>query len=96
MAWKVAKGPEFEKGVVAHTSKNPKLRAELVKRMLKVEANPLCGDVKTGRYRACRSEHVADHWVLGWYLDPPIFQRGHLAKLEMVTFFFFGHHDEWD
>lgn len=64
--------------------------------MRKIELDPLSGDTKTGRYRACRADHVASHWVIGWYLAPPVLQRAHLPQLERVVFFFFGHHDDWD
>jgi len=62
----------------------------------RVQSDPLIGNPKTGRYKQFRSVHVKDHWVLAWYLEPPILQREHLPKLEVVVFSFFGHHDEWD
>lgn len=96
MPWEISYSEEFKAGVQKHCRKNKQLEAELNKRMKKIAADPLLGDTKTGRYKACRSDHVSDHWVVGWYMEPPVLMRAHLPQVKKVVFFFFGHHDEWD
>jgi hypothetical protein len=95
-SWKVSKSDDFISGFSAHCAGNDHLREAALKRMKKIEMDPLCGDTKTGMYRNCRSEHVERHWVIGYYLVPPIGLRQHLPKLQEIVFFFFGHHDEWN
>ena len=90
--WGISQTPEFKSSLPFGDA--PLMEA-LRRAQLRVQANPLIGDPKTGRYRGYRSIHVKDHWVLAWKLVPPIFHASNLPKLELVVFAFFGHHDAW-
>jgi hypothetical protein len=91
--WEVAQTTAFRESLPWG---NEELLAALGAMQKRVQADPLIGNPKTGRYKHFRSIHVKDHWVLAWYLEPPVLHREHLHKLEVVVFAFFGHHDEWD
>jgi mRNA-degrading endonuclease RelE of RelBE toxin-antitoxin system len=93
--WELASSSDFDDMFRKLTKKDKPLREKIEERLQRVEADPLCGDPKTGRYRSCRSIHVAGHFVLGWYLEPTIFKHDHIDKLQRVVFFFVGHHDDW-
>ena len=91
--WRIAQTAAFKASLPRG---DPELLEALRKTQKRVQADPLAGNPKTGRYKHFRSIHVRDHWVLAWYLEPPVLQREHLARLEVVVFAFFGHHDDWD
>lgn len=91
--WRVAQTTAFRESIPWD---DPGLLEALRRAQKRVQNDPLMGNPKTGRYRQFRAVHVKDHWVLAWCLEPPILHRDHLAKLEVVVFAFFGHHDEWD
>lgn len=90
--WKVAQTTPFKNAI---PRKDPVLLAALSAMQKRVRRNPLMGTPKTGKYKHFRAIHVRDHWVLAWYLVPPVLQPAQLENLEVVVFAFFGHHDEW-